>query len=149
MGPSGSGTIMKLVNQLLTSVGEALCAEAMVLGTKAGLDAQKMYDVVKESMGYSVAFERVMKGFVLERNFEPAATVNLMAKDLDCILNTAADIGARTLLGAQARQVFLEAQSMGYGEKDLCSIILPLEKLSGVTVAGQTEVRKLKADIVL
>ena len=57
VGPLGSGLAMKLVNNMLIQVNRVAVAEAMVLGVKAGLDPQKIYDVVRVSTGTSYAFE--------------------------------------------------------------------------------------------
>lgn len=57
MGEVGRGMAMKLVNNLLVQLNTVAVAEAMALGARAGLDPQLIYDVVKVSTGYSVAFE--------------------------------------------------------------------------------------------
>lgn len=134
LGPVGSGTAMKLVNQLLVATGEALAAEAVVFAVKAGLNARDVFDVVQVSSGHSFAFDRVMKDFVLRRNFEPAATVNLILKDLDCIAGLASRLGVQTPLSTAARQAFHRAREAGHGELDLASVILPFEQAAGVQV---------------
>ena len=47
VGPLGSGLAMKLVNNMLVQVNTVAVAEALVLGVKAGLDPQTIYDVVR------------------------------------------------------------------------------------------------------
>ena len=63
---------MKLVNNMLVQVNTVAVAEALVLGVKAGLDPQAIYDVVRVSTGASAAWElrvpRILKG-----DYEPGA----------------------------------------------------------------------------
>ncbi len=72
VGPLGNGLAMKLVNNMLVQVNTVAVAEALVLGVKAGLDPQMIYDVVRVSTGASAAWElRVPR--ILNDDFEPAA----------------------------------------------------------------------------
>ena len=52
---AGQGLAMKLVNNMLVQVNTVAMAEALVLGVKAGLDPQTIYDVVRVSTGTSCA----------------------------------------------------------------------------------------------
>src|SRR6266850_2356939 len=80
VGPLGSGLAMKLVNNMLIQVNRVAVAEAMVLGVKAGLDPQKIYDVVRVSTGASYAFEHGVPK-ILARDFTPGGTVDITYKD--------------------------------------------------------------------
>ena len=72
VGPLGNGLAMKLVNNMLVQVNTVAVAEALVLGVKAGLDPQTIYDVVRVSTGTSFAFEtRVPR--ILQRDSRRAA----------------------------------------------------------------------------
>lgn len=68
VGPSGSGTIVKLANQLLVGINMAAVAEAMVLGVKAGADPNKMLEVLSTSFGSSRMLDRGVP-LIVERNF--------------------------------------------------------------------------------
>ena len=46
VGPTGSGTAVKLVNQLLVGIHSLAAAEALLLGAKAGADPQQIFDLV-------------------------------------------------------------------------------------------------------
>ena len=70
MGGLGQGLAMKLVNNMLVQVNTVAVAEALVMGVKAGLDPQAIYDVIRVSTGTSFAFEtRVPR--ILRRDFAP------------------------------------------------------------------------------
>jgi 3-hydroxyisobutyrate dehydrogenase-like beta-hydroxyacid dehydrogenase len=81
MGSIGQGTVMKLVNNMLCQVSWASIAEALVLGTKAGLDPTQMVDVILSTTGNSVAFEYAAPR-ILARDFE-GIRMEIHSKDME------------------------------------------------------------------
>jgi 3-hydroxyisobutyrate dehydrogenase len=134
MGPVGAGCSTKLCNQILTGTAHVLVAEAMVLGTKLGLDPQTLFEVLHLSSGQCRALDRAVPEAILPRNFAAAYTVNGMIKDLECALQTARENGVRLLLPTLAQQVYVEAQGLGHSEQHLAAVIMPMEKIAGVEV---------------
>jgi len=132
-GPSGSGTIVKLVNQLLVGINMAGVAEALVFASKAGVDPQVAFEVIKTSYGSSMMWTRSTP-LILQRDFTPRTPVSLLCKDLDLITRLATRISTRLLMGAQAEQVFQEAKALGFGDQDMAALVLPLERLAAVEV---------------
>ena len=70
VGGLGQGLAMKLVNNMLVQVNLVAVAEALVMGVKAGLDPQTIFDVVRVSTGTSYAFEHGAPK-MLARDFSP------------------------------------------------------------------------------
>ena len=136
VGPSGSGTIVKLVNQLLVGVHTSAASEAMAFAVKAGADPQAVLDVIGSSYGSSMMFNRNVP-LMLQRKFEAATPVSLILKDLGLILETGRQVGARMLLTSLAEEVFEEARSTGHGDKDMAATVLPLEQIMGIEVSGE------------
>jgi 3-hydroxyisobutyrate dehydrogenase len=134
MGPVGAGCSTKLCNQILTGTAHVLVAEAMVLGTKLGLDPQTLFEVLHLSSGQCRALDRAVPEAILPRNFAAAYTVNGMIKDLECAIQTARENGVRLLLPTLAQQVYVEAQGLGHSEQHLAAVIMPMEKIAGVEV---------------
>lgn len=134
MGPVGAGCSAKLCNQILTGSAHILVAEAMVLGTRLGLDPQRLFEVLQLSSGQCRALDRAVPEAILPRNFEAAYTVDGMIKDLECALRTARDNDVRLMLPALAQQVYVEARGLGLGDRHLAAVILPMEKIAGVEV---------------
>ncbi len=132
-GPSGSGTIVKLVNQLLVGINMAGVAEALVFAAKAGVDPAVAFEVIKTSYGSSMMWTRSTP-LILQRDFTPRTPVSLLCKDLDLITRLAARISTRLLMGAQAEQVFQEAKALGFGDSDMAALVMPLERVAGVEV---------------
>lgn len=135
VGPSGSGTIVKLVNQLLVGVHTSAASEAIAFAVKAGADPKKVLEVIGSSFGGSAMFNRNVP-LMLERKFEAATSVNLILKDLGLIKDVGRQVGARMLLTSLAEEVFKEARSLGNGDKDMAATVLTLEGLMGVEVVG-------------
>ncbi len=134
MGPVGSGVSTKICNQILTGTTHALVAEAMVLGTKLGLDPQRLFDVLKVSSGQSNSLERAVPNYILPRKFEAAYSVEGIIKDLECAIHAAKACGVRLLLPTIAQQMYQEACGLGHGQKDVAAVVLPMEAIAGVEV---------------
>ena len=139
MGPVGCGVATKLCNNMITISTHALLAEAMVLGVKAGIDAERLYDVLRSSSAYSRSLERVVPNHFLNRNYKAASNITTVMKDLDCALATARKLGVRLLLPAVALQCFVEAAARGHTDDDIAAVILPMEEIAGVKVGSSPE----------
>jgi 3-hydroxyisobutyrate dehydrogenase-like beta-hydroxyacid dehydrogenase len=137
MGAVGAGTTTKVCNQILTGVTHALVAEAMVLGTKAGLDPQKLFDVLRQSSGQSNSLERAVPNYILPGKFEAAFPVEGIIKDLECAIRTAKSMGVRFMLAPVAQQLYIEASSLGYAREDVAAVIKPMEAVAGVQVRSR------------
>jgi 3-hydroxyisobutyrate dehydrogenase len=135
LGDVGSGLAAKLCNNLITGTLHVLIAEAMVLGTKLGIDPRRLYEVLQASTARSNTLERVVPNHFLPGNYEPGSALTMMIKDLECITATAKAAGVRLLLPTVAQQCYVEAAGLGHGHKDLAAVILPMEAIAGVTVA--------------
>ncbi|HEX9819752.1 MAG TPA: NAD(P)-dependent oxidoreductase [Methylomirabilota bacterium] len=135
VGGLGQGLAMKLVNNMLIQVNTVAVAEALVLGVKAGLDPQTIYDVVRVSTGTSFAFEtRVPR--ILKRDFAPGGTVDISFKDQELETAFAKQLGVPVFLASVSQQVYQMARAAGLNKEDGSAIVKVLERLAGVTVKG-------------
>src|SRR5439155_18770526 len=98
-GPTGAGSAVKLVNQLLVAIHTAGWAEALVFGLKAGADPQTVLEVVGTGFGGSRMLDRNTP-LALDRNFTAGTPVNLVLKDLGLIGDLAGQLGAKLEIGA-------------------------------------------------
>lgn len=140
VGPSGSGEIIKLVNNLLVGVIAAATAEAMVLGVKAGAAVDTMAQVVGASTGASWQLANQFPLRAFNGSFRPGFMTNLLAKDLALALELGAEIEAPLSLTSLTRQLYSDAQTQGYGADDYTSILRILESIAGVTVRTEPSV---------
>jgi 3-hydroxyisobutyrate dehydrogenase-like beta-hydroxyacid dehydrogenase len=136
VGALGSGLAMKLVNNMLVQVNTVAVAEAMVLGVKAGLDPQTIYEVVRVSTGASAAWElrvpRILKG-----DFAPGGTIDISYKDQELETAFAKRLGVPLLLANVTQQVYQMARAQGLNKQDGAAIVKVFERLAGVSVKGE------------
>jgi 3-hydroxyisobutyrate dehydrogenase len=134
LGPSGSGSAAKLINQYLVAVHSVAASEAMVAGVALGLDAEQLYRILKVSYGDSRMLRRHMEQYVFPRKFEPGGAVKYVHKDV-CLANQLMDeIGLKQFLGQIAEETFAAAMKQGLSDFDMSAVIQPLEKRCHVTV---------------
>src|ERR1044072_9286554 len=138
VGALGSGLAMKLVNNMLVQVNTVAVAEALVLGVKAGLDPQTIYDVVRVSTGTSYAFEgRAPKK--LPRDFAPGGTIDISFKDQELETAFAKQLGVPVLLANVTQQVYQMARAQGLNKQDGSAVVKIFEQMAGVTVKGASK----------
>jgi 3-hydroxyisobutyrate dehydrogenase len=139
VGPSGAGSTIKLVNQILVGVNLAAVAEAFVAARVAGVDPQVLCDILSTSAGGSFMLDHRMPGYILEGNFEAGFAVNMLCKDLDLALEMGKGLHTPLFMPTLARQIYEEARAMGLGEKDVAAVILPMERRHGIEVRGDKD----------
>ncbi|HVA91784.1 MAG TPA: NAD(P)-dependent oxidoreductase [Chloroflexota bacterium] len=134
VGPSGSGQVVKLINQHLCGVIAAADAEAFILGVKAGADVATMAKIIGVSSGgnWQLANPVALRAFT--GTFEPGFFTDLLLKDLDLVLELATEQGVATPLAEKARALYERARAAGYGRRDYTSVFAPLEEDAGVKV---------------
>ena len=131
IGPTGAGTAVKLVNQLLVGIHTMAAAEAMLLGAKAGADPALVYEVVSSGWGQSFMLDRNAPA-MLERNFAgDRAQMRVILKDLGLIQDLAQSLQSPIPAGDLAYRKFQEAVANGLADFDPAAVVLPLEDESG------------------
>lgn len=134
VGPSGSGEVIKLVNNALVGVIAGATAEALVMGAKAGADVETMARVVGLSAGASWQLANQFPLRAFSGTFHPGFTTDLLAKDLDLALDLGREQQTATFFTALARQLYLESQAAGHGNDDYTSVLKIFEAVAGVDV---------------
>jgi 3-hydroxyisobutyrate dehydrogenase-like beta-hydroxyacid dehydrogenase len=135
VGPLGSGQVVKIVNNMMSMANVAIAAEAMVLGVKAGVDPQRLFDILSTSGGRSHHF---LKRFpnVLAGDFTPHFGIGLSRKDLSLAMALAARLEMPLLVTSAVRQVYEAAHAQGFGHLDMAAVTRLYEQWTGVTVRG-------------
>jgi 3-hydroxyisobutyrate dehydrogenase-like beta-hydroxyacid dehydrogenase len=133
VGDIGCGNIAKLVNNLISLTSNAICAEGMVLGVKAGIDPQVLQEIIKVSTGNNWSLQQY-PSTVFKGDFEPGFKMSLGIKDIGLALDMARELNLPMAVGTAVQQNLLKAADAGYGEKSVSAVILPLEKVAGVKV---------------
>ena len=133
VGPTGSGNTVKLVNNLMGLTNTASFIEGLVLGTKAGVKPEVLYEVICSSGGTSIQFQRKTPR-IMNGNFKPFFALDLAYKDLDLATAFAQELKVPVFLASVARQMFEMARAKGLGSEDNVALIKVLEELSNVQV---------------
>lgn len=133
-GPSGAGSTLKLVNNLILGVAIEVVAEALVLARKAGIDPDCVRQITSVGGARTGAMEtrgqRMIAG-----DFSPHFSANNMHKDLSTALRLADNLGAATPVAGAALEVLRAARAQGKGEMDSAVVYQIVEQLSGLATA--------------
>jgi 3-hydroxyisobutyrate dehydrogenase-like beta-hydroxyacid dehydrogenase len=126
LGPNGSGATMKLVVNTLLGIGMQAIAEAVALGEKAGLDRNRLLDVLSQTAVVAPAHAGKLQR-VKKNDYSPQFPIRLMNKDFGLILNLAAAVGARMPAAGAAFEINARQSDQGQ-EQDFSAVILQMEK---------------------
>jgi 3-hydroxyisobutyrate dehydrogenase len=130
LGPSGSGTTMKLVVNSLLGVGMQAIAEAVTLGQKAGLNRDRLFDVLSHTAVIAPAYVGKLTK-AAANDYSPQFAMPLMNKDFRLILKTAAELGVPMPATAAAFQINT-AEAAESSEEDFSAVIRLAEHLAHV-----------------
>lgn len=131
VGESGAGHLTKAINNLISAATLATAAEAVLLGVRAGLEAERVVEVVNASSGRSNSTEVKFPEYILNGAFDDGFAIDLMNKDVKIALAEAANLGFPMLLGGGVGQIWQAAASGGYGGESHTAIYAFLEELTG------------------
>lgn len=127
MGPAGSGQLTKMVNQICIAGLVQGLAEAIHFGKKAGLDIEKVIDVISKGAAGSWQMENRHKTMISGK-YDFGFAVDWMRKDLDILLAEARNNGAKLPVTALVDQFYADVQEMGGNRWDTSSLLARLEK---------------------
>jgi 3-hydroxyisobutyrate dehydrogenase-like beta-hydroxyacid dehydrogenase len=132
LGAFGNGSRMKFVANLLVAVHNAAAAEAIVLGAKAGLDPERIVEVISSGAGTSRIFE--LRGPMMAKGVytPPTATMHVLQKDSATIAEFARQIGVDTPLLEAAAPLYDEAAAQGHGGEDVAAVHAVLARRAGI-----------------
>ena len=132
LGAFGNGSKMKYIANLLVAIHNVASAEALVLGMKAGLPPELIYDQIRIGAGNSRVFELRAPMMVKGRYDDPTMKVSIWQKDMDVIGSFAQALGAPTPLFSATLPIYAAALSTGYAEQDTASTCAVLEAMAGL-----------------
>lgn len=128
VGPTGSGQIAKLCNQLIVGGTVAIVAEAMLLAQAGGADPEAMRRAIRGGFAESRILE-LHGQRMLDRNFKPGGQIKSQAKDYANIMAAAQDAHLQLPLTALVSDLF-SGLLTDHAEADQAAALLALEKLN-------------------
>ena len=129
MGGPGAGQLTKMVNQICIAGLVQGLSEGLHLGKAAGLDVEKVVDVISKGAAGSWQMENRHKT-MNEGHYDHGFAVDWMRKDLKICLEEAAGQGVALPVTALVDQFYADVQSMGGNRWDTSSLLARLERFS-------------------
>jgi 3-hydroxyisobutyrate dehydrogenase-like beta-hydroxyacid dehydrogenase len=131
LGEAEEARYLKLAINSMVCATSVLLGEALAFGLKGGLTHASMLEVITQSavasplIGYK-------KDMIISGDYRPAATLDMLKKDLDLLLSTAADMNAPLPVNSMIRDIYAQATERGLGGKDFFVLVDEAEKIAGV-----------------
>jgi len=130
MGPNGMGQTTKLCNQVVCALNIQAACEGLMLGAKAGLDLNRLLEVVTAGAAGSWMLSNLGPKMA-QRDFEPGFRIGHQQKDLRLVLAFAAELSLPLPGTALVQQMLRAVEAEGMGEKGTQAAIVAMEKLAG------------------
>jgi 3-hydroxyisobutyrate dehydrogenase len=129
VGEVGMGKVVKLVNNLMAMGNVLVAAEAFQIGVAAGVEPQRLYDVLAEGGGRSHHFvSRFPKA--LAGDFRPGFTIRLGEKDLGLGLELARAVGVPAPAASTVRGMYAVAMAEGIADDDIVGLLQMYQRWS-------------------
>jgi L-threonate 2-dehydrogenase len=132
VGAFGNGSRMKFVANLMVAIHNVSAAEAFVLGMKAGLRPQQIYEVAGDGAGTSRMFQVRGPQMVKGRYGDATMKVEVWQKDMKVIGEFAARLGVPTPLFNASAAIYNAAMAQGFARNDTASVCAVLERMAGL-----------------
>ncbi|MEC7880845.1 MAG: NAD(P)-dependent oxidoreductase [Chloroflexota bacterium] len=128
MGGPGTGTSMKIVNQLLTSVNTVAAMEAAILADKCGIDLNSVIKILSKSFGGSRMVERNMPIYMKKKYENSPAPIRNIIKDLKIISEMSNQMNLDLPLTNLSLDLFEETNKLDIDEPDIASVAIYINK---------------------
>jgi 3-hydroxyisobutyrate dehydrogenase len=122
LGPSGSGALVKLINNFACGVQVASLAESLAMIERSGLDRAKALEVLTCGAPGSPLVKTVA-GRMTAPDFTPNFLLRLMAKDLGYAVAEGKKVSLELATAAAALGSFQKSIAAGHGEKDIAAVV--------------------------
>jgi 2-hydroxy-3-oxopropionate reductase len=129
VGPSGAGQVAKAANQIVVALTIEAVSEALVLGSKGGVDPVKLLDVLGGGLAANKVMEVKREKF-LSHTFDPGFRSELHHKDLGIALSAGREYGVALPVTALVDQMLLSIKKKGWGGEDHSALLRVIEDLS-------------------
>jgi len=129
VGEAGAGQVVKACNQIVVALTIEAVSEALVLGSKAGVDPAKIIEVLSGGLAGNKIMEAKRTSF-LEHDFDPGFRTELHHKDLGIALAASREYGVPLPVTAIVSQMLEALVAKGSGDRDHSAILTLIEELA-------------------
>jgi 2-hydroxy-3-oxopropionate reductase len=130
VGPTGAGQVVKACNQIVVALTIEAVSEALVLGSKAGVNPKKVIEVLSGGLAGNKVMEVKEEKF-LSHDFEPGGKVEFHHKDLGIALEAGREYGVPLPLTAMVDQMFGTLMAKGREGWDHSALLTLIEEWAG------------------
>ena len=130
VGDAGAGQVVKACNQVVVALTIAAVSEALVLGSKAGVEPDRILDVLGGGLAANKVMEVRRRNF-LEHDFTPGFRIDLHHKDLNIALESGDAYGVPLPVTAAVQQLMRALRASGHGGDDHSGLLQIVEELAG------------------
>ena len=126
LGEAEEARFLKLAINSMVAATSVLLGEALAFGLKGGLTRESMLEVITQSavasplIGYK-------KNMIISGDYTPAATLDMLKKDVDLFLSSGAQLGMSQPMGHMVRQAYQAAADKGLGQRDFFVLVQEAE----------------------
>lgn len=131
VGHVGSGSVVKLANQIIVNTNIAALSEAVVLAKKFDIDLTEMHEAIKNGLAGSAVMEAKFPKMI-EQDYKPGGTLNINLKDLKNVSSTADTEGLTLPVVNQIKEIYKSEVAQGNGLNDHSGIIQYFEKINNM-----------------
>ena len=135
----GQAQVVKMVNNMMSLTNLASCLEGMVLGAKAGIDAEKMLAVINSGSGQNSASLTKVPRHVMNRKFNLGGPMYISQKDVTLWRAEVERLGVTQWVGNTVHHLLMQACAMGYGPGDMTELAKVIEQMSDVEIPKTRE----------
>jgi 2-hydroxy-3-oxopropionate reductase len=133
VGDIGAGQTTKLANQIIVAVNIATVAEALIMGKKAGVDPEAIFNAIKGGLAASQCLnDKAPRMF--EGRYDPGFRIRLHVKDLTNVLETSRELHMAMPLTAQVMEMMQVLVAEGHDDADHGGLALYYEKLNDLSL---------------
>jgi len=129
VGGSGAGQVVKACNQIVVALIIEAVSEALVLGSKAGVDPDKILQVLSGGLAANRVIE-LRGASMLAHDFTPGGRIRTHHKDLGIVLELGRMYGVSLPVTALVDQMFASLEIRGQGNLDHTALLSYLEDLA-------------------
>ncbi|MGO9821638.1 MAG: NAD(P)-dependent oxidoreductase [Solirubrobacteraceae bacterium] len=130
-GPLGHGQMVKLINNAVAAANATVVGQALLVGSKAGLDLDALVKVLGSGAGGSTMLG-LKSGPMRAHDYSTLFKLEHMLKDVNLCLDEGQDLGVPFPSAAFAREVLVAAMGRGHADDDFAALIEGLEGLAGI-----------------
>ncbi|WP_187830128.1 NAD(P)-dependent oxidoreductase [Siccirubricoccus phaeus] len=130
VGPIGTASVAKLLNNMLAFCNAAAAMEAMTMGAMAGIDLRKLFEIITNGSGDSAAI-RGLEHRALAGKFEASFHLDLAYKDLSLAVELATEHGVPGMIAPQVLNLMRMARGLGLGGEDSSTSLKVYERVMG------------------